>query len=103
MDFILLVVLCVGLIWGAAHYGRRVELMKKYNDAEIVTMIMGKRFWQGQTQEQLLDSLGRPQDIDETVMKTKLKQVWKYQSQGSNRYGLRITLEDRTVVGWKQQ
>lgn len=82
---------------------RREALLKKYGDAEVVTRIMKKMFWQGQTHEQLLDSLGRPLDIDEKVLKTKTKQVWKYSRTGKNRYGLRITIENGIVVGWDQK
>ena len=56
---------------------RREALLKKYGDAEVVNRIMQKMFWQGQTQEQLLDSLGRPLDTDERVLKTKTKETWK--------------------------
>lgn len=82
---------------------RREALLKKYGDAEVVTLIMNKMFWQGQTQEQLRDSLGRPLDTDEKVLKTKTKVIWKYNRIGKNRYGLRITLENRIVVGWEQK
>lgn len=32
---------------------------------------MKQSFWQGQTSEQLLDSLGNPKDIDVKILKTK--------------------------------
>ena len=64
---------------------------------------MNKNFWQGQTAEQLIDSLGRPEDIDQKILKTKKKEIWKYNHQGGNRYGLRITLDNDHVVGWDQK
>ena len=79
---------------------RREYLLRKYGDAEVVAKILNGYFWQGQTANQLLDSLGRPLDIDKKVFKTKRKEVWKYNSRGRNRYGLRITLENDIVVGW---
>jgi hypothetical protein len=82
---------------------RREALMRKYGDAEIVDRIMDHRFWQGQTTEQLMDSLGRPADIDEKVFKTKTKQTWKYSPTGKNRFALRITVENGLVVGWDQK
>lgn len=82
---------------------RREALFKKYGDAEVVARIIKKMFWQGQTQEQLRDSLGRPLDTDEKVLKTKTKEIWKYNRVGKNRYGLRITLENGVVVGWEQK
>lgn len=60
-------------------------------------------FWTSQTQEQSLDSLGRPEDIDQKVLKTKVKEVWKYHRTGLGRYALRITLEDGVVAGWDQK
>jgi hypothetical protein len=82
---------------------RKQVLLNKYGDVELVNRIMQKAFWQGQTQEQLLDSLGRPLDTDERVLKTKTKEIWKYNRVGKNRYGLRITLENGVVVGWDQK
>jgi len=79
---------------------RRAALLRKYGDAEIVDKIMRMSIWQGQTEEQLLDSLGPPLDCDEKVMKNKKRETWKYRHQGGNRYGLRVTLEKGLVVGW---
>lgn len=106
MELIVILVLAVAAWLFISSYNkkkRREELIKKYGDAEIVTRIMKKMFWQGQTQEQLRDSLGRPLDTDEKVLKTKTKEVWKYNRVGKNRYGLRITLENGIVVGWDQK
>lgn len=82
---------------------RRAALLAKYHDPQIVDKIMRHVFWQGQSQEQLLDSLGRPADIDQKVMKTKVKETWKYNPMGANRFGLRITIENSVVVGWDQK
>ena len=79
---------------------RRVELLAKYGDAEIVDRIINKMFWQGQTPAQLVDSIGNPVDVDRKVLKTKTKEVWKYNETGKGRYALRITVEDGEVVGW---
>jgi hypothetical protein len=82
---------------------RRAALLAKYNDPNLVDKIMGRTFWQGQTQEQLLDSLGQPVDIDQKVLKTKTKETWKYNRKGKSRFGLRITVENGVVVGWDQK
>jgi cytochrome c-type biogenesis protein CcmH/NrfF len=37
---------------------RRERLMKKYRDAELVDRLMKKMIWQGQSEEQVIDSLG---------------------------------------------
>lgn len=93
------------VIWfqAAKKKKRREELMAKYNDAALVEKLMERTFWQGQTSGQLLDSLGNPEDIDEKVLKTKKKEIWKYNHQGGNRYGLRITLDNDVVIGWDQK
>ena len=82
---------------------RRARLMEKYGDAELVNQLMKRMFWQGQSEEQLLDSLGKPLDIDQKVLKTKTKEVWKYNETGKGRYALRITLENGEVVGWDKK
>lgn len=87
----------------ASKKARRNELMRKYDNAQLVEAIMSRSFWQGQTKDQLVDSLGNPQDIDEKVLKTKTKEIWKYDHLGGNRYGLRITIENDEVVGWDKK
>ncbi|WP_310440514.1 hypothetical protein [Sulfuricurvum sp.] len=79
---------------------RRENLMLKYQNEELVDMIMSGKYWQGQTEEQLRDSLGKPLDIDQKVLKTKTKEIWKYNQTAKNRYSLKIILEDGFVVGW---
>lgn len=79
---------------------RRETLLAKYIDPDLVERLMRRRFWVGMTAEQLLDSRGKPADIDEKVLKTKTKQTWKYQPTGVNRYALRIHLDDQVVIGW---
>jgi hypothetical protein len=82
---------------------RRERLMKKYRDAELVDRLMKKMIWQGQSEEQVIDSLGKPLDIDQKVLKTKTKEVWKYHKTGKGRYSLRVTLENGEVVGWDKK
>ena len=82
---------------------KKERLLEKYGDEQLVEKLMQGMFWQGQPEEQLLDSLGTPLDIDQRVMKTKTKEVWKYDETGKNRYALKITLENGEVVGWDQK
>jgi hypothetical protein len=82
---------------------RRQQLLAKYGDDQIVSRIMGHEIWQGQSHEQLLDSMGAPVGTDQKVMKRHQRQVWKYHQTGVNRYGLRVTLEDGLVVGWDEK
>lgn len=100
----LIFIVVVSLVWGVIQNQRKREmLMKKYNNKELVDRLMKGMFWQGQTSDQLHDSLGRPLDIDQKVLKTKKKEVWKYNSTGKNRYALKITLDNDVVVGWDKK
>lgn len=85
----------------AAAKRRKLEyLMGKYGDQQIVALIYSHRYWQGQTAEQLTDSLGNPHSIDHKLLKTMKREVWKYNPRGVNRYGLRITLDNDIVRSW---
>ena len=89
---------CAIAVW--AYRQRRRQLTAKYGDAETVRRIMRRVIWQGETQEQLRESFGEPADIDQKVLKTKRKEVWKYRPAGRNRFGLKVTLDDGVVVAW---
>jgi hypothetical protein len=93
------------MVWyqHAKSQRRLSELREKYQDEEVVQKIFQGYFWQGQSQGQLQDALGPPVDVDHRVLKTKTRDVWKYQHQGGNRYGLRITLENGFVTGWDKK
>lgn len=80
----------------------RARLVVTYGD-QIADRIMRGMFWQGQTKDQLVESLGAPLDIDQKVLKTKTREVWKYNQRGKNRYGLKITMEDGVVTEWDQK
>lgn len=94
--------LIVFVIWIkiARRKARIAFLMGKYSNPQIVEMIMQRRFWEGQTAEQLGDSLGQPYAKDDQRLKTFKREVWKYNRTGKNRYALRITLENGIVAGW---
>lgn len=101
--FIISVVILIYLYQNDKNKKRLVYLREKYNDEEIVQKIYNGYFWQGQTEGQLEDSLGKPLAVDRKVLKTKTTEVWKYNSKGANRYGLRIKMEDGCVVGWDKK
>ncbi|XEG74003.1 DNA translocase FtsK [Pseudomonas sp. abacavir_1] len=75
-------------------------LMEKYGDEGVVRMIMERRIWEGMSAAQLFDAIGNPEAVDQKYLKQASREVWKYDSRGGNRYGLRITLENGFVVGW---
>ena len=77
--------------------------MSKYGDSHLVEKLMAKSIWQGQTEGQLIDSIGKPLDIDQKVLKTKVKETWKYDRSGKNRYNLKVVFENGLVVGWDKK
>ncbi len=79
----------------------RNRLLAKYNDKRIVNKIANHQYWQGQTKEQLLDSLGSPDDTDTYVMKSETKETWKYKQGAKSGYALLIFLDNGKVVGWE--
>ena len=78
-------------------------LKDKYKDDEVVERILKGRFWQGQTAGQLRDSLGSPDDVDKKVLKTKIKETWKFDEVRKGQYALKINIEDGVVVGWERR
>ena len=87
------------LVSFAKKRARLARFRAKYPESEV-RRIIRKTIWVGETTQQLVESLGRPAGIDEMLMQTKHRQVWKYKRSGANRYRLRITVENGRVVGW---
>lgn len=82
---------------------RREYVYGKYGRTEIAERILHQMFWVGQTEDELADSLGRPASIDRKILKTKSKEIWKYNRITSRTFGLRITVENGIVVGWDKK
>ena len=75
---------------------RRVgRLRAKYGDESVVQRIVRREYWKGQTGEQLRDSLGDPDAVEEQMLITRSRQVWQYGSPS-----VRITLDNDVVVTW---
>ena len=77
------------------------SLARKYDSDQIAADIIARKIWQGMSEEQLVDSWGRPADIDTKVLKTKTTATWKYGHLGANRYKDRVKVEDGVVTGWE--
>jgi hypothetical protein len=79
-------------------------LMSRHGgDEGLVARIDAGELWVGQTADQLRDAYGEPEDIDEKVMKTKRREIWKYDQVGTNRFSTKITLDDGVVAGWDKR
>ena len=83
---------------------RKSRLIKLYG-GEITKKILSKDVWQAMSTAILIESLGNPGNIDETVYKTKTSKKYFYSpyrtKQNNIRYKFRVDLEDDIVVGWK--
>lgn len=79
----------------------RQRLIAKYGlvDAE---RILAQKIWQGMTEEQLVESWGVPVGKNTEVLRSKIKETWKYGQTGKNRFDNRVYVENGIVVGWKQ-
>lgn len=82
---------------------RRDRLLAKFGDPAVVDKIMKGTIWQSMSQEQLVESWGRPASVDQKVMKTKTVETFKYNRTGKNRFKNRIKVENGIVVGWDQK
>lgn len=106
MLIFLLVIFAIIIIFKLNSYlskkAQKKFIYQKY-DPKIAERIWKKTIWIGETKEQLLDSLGNPIDIDENVLKTKRREKWKYYRMGTNRYGLKIIVENDVVIGWDEK
>lgn len=102
----LIVAAIIGLIVWHKHTQKQKRLMylrAKYQDEKTVQDIFAGYIWHGQTEEQLRDSIGQPIAIDNKLLKTMTREVWKYHPSGVNRYKLRITVENGRVAGWDKK
>ena len=104
---ILIVVAVAVLCFAAfalAKRSRYSRLLQKYGgDEKLVDALITRTIWQGITAEQLRYSWGEPASIEEKVMNTKIKLVFKYRPVAANRYRDKVTLEDGVIVGWDQK
>jgi hypothetical protein len=99
---VILAALAIGLLI-ALNARRRMKLLAKYNDQHAVDMIMSKNIWEGMTEAQLIEAWGRPAEIDERVLKTKIAHVYKYNRSGKASFRDKVKLDDGVVVGWEQK
>ncbi len=103
MELLIVISIIIGVfVWVSFYVNetRKDHIYQKYGHTELAENIINKMFWVGQTSEQLLDSLGKPIEIDENVLKTKKKETWKYYQKSATRFGLKIKVENGIVVGW---
>jgi len=86
----------------ASRQARLGRLICKYGDYGVANRVFQRQVWQGQTEKQLLDSIGRPAGVDREQLETRKRETWKYRPRGLSGHGLRITLENGQVTAWDQ-
>lgn len=91
-----------GLRWNRRRR-RWAELMERYSDTSVVDQILKGSLWHDMTKQQLVDAWGDPDDSEIKVMKTKVREVYKYGRVGVNRYQRRVILENDCIVGWEEK
>jgi hypothetical protein len=83
----------VAYTWSQMKARRVGRLLDKYHDESIVGRIINREYWQVQTDEQLRDSLGGPDAVEDQRMITRSRQVWSY-----GRGKPRTTLDDDVML-----
>lgn len=102
-------VVCVAIVIGLVVAFRmikrreRIAMLHKKYSPETVQRILAGMIWQGQTEEELIDTLGRPSEIDRKVLKTMRREIWKYGRISARRFRLRVTIDNGLVVGWDRK
>jgi hypothetical protein len=69
----------------AAIEAERQRLIDKYG-IDIATMLLNHQYFIGMTEEQLVDSKGKPNKIETEVLKTKSKATYIYGNKSSGDY-----------------
>jgi hypothetical protein len=90
-------------LWGAVYLRNKqrfAALAEAYGEDNAQRIVSGS-VWEGATAEMIRESLGEPASIDQKVMATRVRQVFKFGQTGKNRYAMRVTLDDGVVTGWE--
>lgn len=92
---------------------QKLKLTKKYGDEELADKIMKGSLWKGQTEEQLIDSVGRPTYFVQEEITSRTRDIWMYE-QDKAKYGryrdfgtkkpkFEVYLENGIVMSWSTQ
>lgn len=82
-----------------AEESYRRDLVERFGEANADHIVAGD-YWQGATFEMIEESVGEPDDIKESVYKSKTKTTYLYRPISAQRYGLKVHFENGVVVGW---
>ncbi len=76
-----------------AEQDKYAFLVQKYGQ-ENADQIMARKVWKGMTKDMVLDSWGKPRQIDRYIGKTSVKEEWYYKTRV-------LFIQDGKLVGWK--
>lgn len=79
---------------------QRDRLLSKYQDPDTVDRIMHNCVWRGQSPDQVVDALGRPNHVDRRKLPHLHREIWHYRG-GHKRSPRQVVLENGFVVGWE--
>ncbi len=83
---------------------KKLELIKKFNiSSQDAEKIINKILWQGMKKEYLIESINQPNDSSFSILKTKIKEEYKYYPINKKSFKLVVFLENDIVVGWKMR
>ena len=77
---------------------RKDELIAKYGEDEANRMLNGE-IWMGMTAEQVLETIGKPDMVDQKQMAKCSREVLKWRESGKRRIAYQITCDDGIVTG----
>lgn len=76
-----------------AEQDKYAFLVQKYGK-ENADQIRARKVWKGMTKDMILDSWGKPKQIDRYIGKTSVKEEWYYRTRV-------LFVQDGKLVGWK--
>jgi len=76
-----------------AEQDKYTFLVQKYGQ-EDANQIIARKIWKGMTKDMILDSWGKPRQIDRYIGQTSVKEEWYYRTRV-------LFVQDGKLVGWK--
>lgn len=98
----LLLYVAIALISSAIFYMVRSSRIRNKYDDRTAEQLVNRALWQNMTGEQLRDSKGKPDKIDNEVTRTVEREIWHYGKINKNRYRLSVYVDNGHVTGWNQ-
>ncbi|WP_424962280.1 hypothetical protein [Ekhidna sp.] len=77
-----------------ARYESKIKRLTKKYDAKTATKLANSEIWIGMTSEMIIDSIGRPNDINRTVTSYGVREQWVYKD-------IYLYLEDGVLTSYQ--